>query len=566
MKKIIYSIIISLVFSSAAMAAAVDYEARMDSLTRAFLAHCDGKVPAGFSMNADSTTHVNLQEFFTDTVAKRYFEEMGKCIMGQEAVRKGIKMEVKDVKMEPMQHSEYAQLSVASDGRKRAVAFPQISFCTAIPYNYQSVDGQNNPVWLSSVMYRPSPFQFNLSSELGFWTLSGVGMVANLIESIKGLWNLAFGYTVNYGVLNCHPTVFTSLQAPTGADPLDKDVSMFCSNYALVVSPDYCGYGLSGHKQHPYLVQGVTARNVIDGYVAALNLVDNGDVQGSVVRWKLSKDFYTDIMGYSQGGSVALACVKYLESGQVPQHTLDRINLHDTYCGDGPYSPYATLTQYIDWVNGDSEKYRKLAYPCVLPLILKAAKDAYAGDCMRTMDEESFFSEEFLATGIIDLVERKQLTSDEINDVVFNHGLTRIDQMVNKKVLTRTKVIENGKEVEKVAFNTSSTEFRCLMRALEMNDLTKGWSPKHNILFMHYTGDEVVPSRNMEMAKNNLLSTGGAKLKFVDHNKVKEQLTPVWSVVNSQLIDAFTNPDHAKMGKFFYVAAASGALKELLHK
>lgn len=65
-------------------------------------------------------------------------------------------------------------------------------------------------------------------------------------------------------------------------------------------------------------------------------------------------------------------------------------------------------------------------------------------------------------------------------------------------------------------FNTESNEYKCLMRALDYIDLTKDWAPRHQLLFMHYDGDLVVPYCNMQEVERNLPRDPNAKMVFTN--------------------------------------------------
>ncbi len=571
MKKIFLAIICLTLWTSHAMAAPTTEE-QMEKLTQEFLAHYNGVLPQGIKVSEDSTKiDINTKEFLADPVAKRYFEQMGKVLMAEKAADTQMKVEVNDLKLEEVSPvTQGLMRAKRNDGRRKAVGFPQTTFCSAIPYSYMSVDGENNPLRLSGVMYRPSPFQLNYSAELGVWNIiTKIGAVGTLIvEGVKGLWNAVIGYSFDYGVLTCHPTVTTNDEAPTGKHPLDGDLNMFCSDYALVVCPDYCGYGLTGYKQHPYLVQGVTARNVVDGYIAALDLVKQNKVTGASGSWNFADDYYTDIIGYSQGGSVALATLRYLESGQVSDENLKRINLRNTYCGDGPYSPNATIKQYVEWSNSPDEKLREMEYPCVFPLIVQAAKQAYDNSCMRTVKVDSYFTQKFLDTDIINMIDSKNVPTWKINEVTSAAGTVRAEQIMSDKLLKQVEEYDENLQayVTKNVLNTESNEYKCLTRAMDYNDLTKGWTPHHPLLFMHYNGDRVVPYCNMEEAKKNLPRDPNVKMVFVDTDETREKMSAIWDFIAVHVQDVFVNPDHGSMGKFFYMAVAAGTFEEMLEK
>lgn len=533
-------------------------EARMDSLTQALLQHFGSQLPQGITVDEDHKLHIQLRDFLANPTAKRYFEQMGQLIMEEKAAHNPHEVCIEGLHLDSIHLSPQATHRMM----RKAVGIPQTTFCLSVPYTYMSVDGKNNPVRLSSIMYHPRPFQLSVSAEVGVFNLFLPALlVSAIIDGVKGLWNTVVGYTFDYAILDCHPTVTSSAEAPSGVSPLDGDIKMFCSDYAIVVCPDYCGYGLSAYKQHPYLVQGVTARNVVDGYLAALDLIQSNRDQEATGSWGLSKDFYTDILGYSQGGSVALATLRYLESGQVSKTDLDRIRLRNTYCGDGPYSPPATIAQYVEWANGTDERYRKLAYPCVLPLIVQAAKDAYDNNCMRTVSVEDYFTPQFLATGILEKLNSKSITTDQLNALTFAQGLHTLDQVLSEKIVSMTSTAEGKPQLE---LNTESNEYKCLMRALQLNDLTQGWTPQHNLLFMHFSDDLVVPASNMEAVRKQLKPSPNCKMIFTDPYEVKERMSTFWSTASEHIKNTLTNPTHATIGTFFYMAAASGALQEMI--
>ena len=567
MKKILFVLCFALCVLYAGAEAkkpATANEEEMLRLTHELMADCsEGQLPNGLTLNEDSTLSINLKVFLADPQAKRYFEQIGKLMMADQAAANNNEIEIGDIQIKDIPQENTDSTVALPANLRRDVSLPMFTYYLAVPYTYMSVDGKNNPVRLSSILYRPSPFQWNWTADRGLLShfVFDLGIATVVLEAFKGLWNWAFGYTFDYGVLDCHPTVTTSKQAPTGSDPLDGPISMFCSDYAIVVCPDYCGYGLSEYRQHPYLVQGITARNVVDGYIAALDLIRDNKATGASGSWSLASDFHTDIIGYSQGGSVALATLRYLESGQVSDEQLKRINLRYTYCGDGPYSPIATVNQYVEWSNRDEDKYKYMAYPCVLPLIVQAAKEAYNGDCMHTVEVRSYFTTKFLDTGILDKLDSKRVSTDQINEVTTAAGTRTIDEIMSDRMIVKKTDPETGKQIN--ALNTESNEYKCLMRALDYNDLTKGWEPRHPLLFLHLDGDLVVPYCNMEEVQRNLAPKAHAKMVFTTPEKVKGMLSPVWSFAQWYK-DCMANPDHGSIGQFFFIAAASGAFEKLL--
>ncbi len=287
-------------------------------------------------------------------------------------------------------------------------------------------------------------------------------------------------------ILSCHPTVTENRATPTGYSPIDGDVKRLTHSYGyetIVVCPDYCGYGVSSHLQHPYLIGDITARNCLDAVPAAIDGMKK-------LGYNFEDDYKTDIVGYSQGGATALACAKYLEGSSCPKTIKDKVHYCQTACGDGPYSPVATVQQYLRWGNPNGDN-KNLDYACVLPLIVMAAKEAYNEGCMRTVEVDSFFSEEFNKAKIAELIRTKSVSTGVLDKKIveaMGNGKKRPIDVFSDKFINKT----TGE------FNTTTKEYKCLMRALDMADLTKGWTPTHPIYFFHLKCDKTVPYTNFE--------------------------------------------------------------------
>lgn len=352
------------------------------------------------------------------------------------------------------------------------------------------------------------------------------------------------GKIINNIFLACHPTVTDNWETPTGGDPIDKEVARLAGvqdETSIVLFPDYCGYGVSSHLQHPYLVSDVTARNCIDALMALFDEIKRRN-------WKVAENLETHILGYSQGGATALACTKYLESDACPDSVKNKVRLYETACGDGPYSPIATINQYLEWgkptnSNGGDD----LEYSCVLPLIVAAAKEAYADGCMRTVNVEDYFSDEFLSSGVLDLINSKGASTDV---------LARAIGSVMKRQRPVDVLSENIIDKEKGTLRTDTKEYKCLMRAMQLSDLTIGWEPKHPIYFYHLECDKVVPYVNtLEIFKAGHIG-GNSKSGLCQYISPQEAHSEIKSIVESnkeelQNLD-FNNISHAHGGIVFY--------------
>ncbi len=352
---------------------------------------------------------------------------------------------------------------------------------------------------------------------------------------------------IKHIVLSCHPTVTDNPATPTGSRPVDGDICRMAGideRSCMVVCPDYCGYGLSTYLQHPYLIHDVTARNCVDGVVAAIEAAKK---QG----FEFDSNYTTQIVGYSQGGATALACTKYLEGDACPQSIKDKVKLSQTACGDGPYSAVATVKQYLKWgkpvkEEGETVYDQNLDYACVLPLIVAAAKDAYGDGCMHTVEIKDFFDPLFLESGILELIKTKGVDTgvldNEINRVMKRQ---RPIDVFSEKIINK----QTGE------FNETTKEYKCLMRALELGDLTIGWEPKHPIYLYHLPADKTVPYVNTEevFKKDHIGDLYPGLVKYVSPKDAHRSVPLLVLIKQDLTFPDYEHTNHAAGGTLFYV-------------
>ena len=139
-------------------------------------------------------------------------------------------------------------------------------------------------------------------------------------------------------LIGCHITITDDAKAPSnfGISDAASDVGMLMmhavdgdspSSKALVIMPDYEGYGGTVKRTHPYLCQELTARQVVDAVRAGMKLFkeQNGQMADG---WK------TVVAGYSQGGAVAMAVHRMIEQ---QEGLADELHFCGSVCGAGPY-------------------------------------------------------------------------------------------------------------------------------------------------------------------------------------------------------------------------------------
>ena len=167
----------------------------------------------------------------------------------------------------------------------------------------------------------------------------------------------------NQLVIGCHSTITSNAQCPTNFANLPSagEINMLAlfahafSQEALVVIPDYEGYGITANTPHPYCNRELTAEQVVTGAKAALTYFEKNVTS-------MEDDWSGVAIGYSQGGAVAAGVLRYCQ-----EHNETTLRLKGAVCGDGPYDPQATLKRYIDM--------DQLYMPVAPALLLKGAID-----------------------------------------------------------------------------------------------------------------------------------------------------------------------------------------------
>jgi len=350
--------------------------------------------------------------------------------------------------------------------------------------------------------------------------------------------------------IGCHITITDDAESPTGYIPsglesLASDIFMFVKHAAtgdddkyykncLVIMPDYQGYGHTKSSPHPYLYEELTARQVVDAVRYGLALFLNDDMEtddGTVKRSFASDTWKSFAVGYSQGGAVAMATHKFIETNNLSSE----LHFLGSVCGDGPYDPVATVRWYID--------QGKVYMPVVLPLILKGMVDA--NPYMKKHTVSQYLTDSFLATGILDMLEDKSMNTDDITEAlldcsasddydfvmytsdgdVYTGGFfqsedntyAKVEDLFKPAVLSYLRDDSNFTNADDLVSRTPSYRGLCtdLHKALESNNLTVGWKPSHRMVLFHSDGDEVVPYVNVQSALNKFKRSSNTMVKHI---------------------------------------------------
>lgn len=362
---------------------------------------------------------------------------------------------------------------------------------------YESVDTHNQPITLSAVLYYP--------------TSSGTS-----VNNIK---------SCNYIFLNNHATITDNASSPFGGESAMGQLYWMTTDNALVVNPDYLGFGGTRDKIHPYMCQTLTARNVIDCLKAAI-----ADAQQ---RGKLAANYYTINCGYSQGGGVTMAVARYLET-EADEATQRLINLRSSICGAGCYGQTLILDEY--------EKRSSIEYPIFLPYALQGMKETYGESCMRDIDLDDCFTPKFRESGILEALNAKGTDVDALNARLKNYfgGSCSFYDIIASDYRDHNSAL-----------------YRAVRKALKQNDLYEGWVPQHPITFYHYTSDEVVPYLNTTAALDAFQSAG-CRVPLV--LKKAEEMTDYgsWSIAKVKYPNLQQN--HRDYGTCFYLLVFDGQL------
>lgn len=379
---------------------------------------------------------------------------------------------------------------------------------------YQSVDKDNKPIQLSELLIFPYNKIYPDAPAANIIIGCHITISSNKERPSNYGEN---SFLSDVGMLACHAM-------STYSDPSKQDLTNGSGN--LVIIPDYQGYGASSGDAHPYLYQTLTARQVVDGVIAGRKWYEENG--GS-----LHNGYKTYAVGYSQGGSVAMAVQRYVEQNGLS----DNLQYAGSVCGDGPYDPMATIKKYV----ADDKIYM----PVALGLIIKGMCDAnpYVVGKYQPSD---FFTDAFIKSGMMDWIASKDFPTDVIQTKLLEYSWKNANGFVmmrkdkkDGKYYEYTDKGESHKWVdaseaesayctvdqilrpEAIAYiKTGKAEapyadkLAAIEKALEMNNLCKGWVPSHPIFVFHSLGDEVVPFANYESASQSFTDSNFIGMKY----------------------------------------------------
>jgi len=311
--------------------------------------------------------------------------------------------------------------------------------------------------------------------------------------------------------------LFTSLVGSHYGIGQDSDCDFI--SHCVVIAPDYEGYGVTSSLPHPYLAQELTAQQVMDGVTYGLQLYQKLVNEQEALPFK--SDWRTFAYGFSQGGAVTLAVQRLIERQQMG----NELHFRGSLCGDGPYDLLATMHYYIydDGSNyGVTTDHQKgfTSMPQVVPMIIKGMLDSHPD--LKHYTLEDYLSQQFLDTGIIDWIQSKTLTTNEIAKNWYQQlqtGFDTLDRHYSKEQMAemfyspeKDKVwgrlekmftpafyeyLLSKYEAEGASYEAQGdARYEAMYRALTDNSVCTGWDPMYRIQFLHSKKDMTVPYSN----------------------------------------------------------------------
>ncbi len=259
-------------------------------------------------------------------------------------------------------------------------------------------------------------------------------------------------------ILVSHYTVCSNSEAPSNCFSLEG--ILVKQGYGLII-PDYMGYGITANQVHPYLVMDLTARNVLDMYLAVkpwLKAVGMEPEHDELI-----------LMGYSQGGANTMAVEHLIETEYYADENPKQVKIHRVFAGGGPYDVKATYEQFV---NTDLA-----SYPVGVPLVVQGM---IIGNKLQ-MDMRDLM-QEWIYVHLDDWINSKKYTTGQVNKLIGTH--------VTHELLTPK------------ALDQTSWEVSELQKAMVANSIVSfSWTPEASVYIAHSMDDETVSFQNASNAK-----------------------------------------------------------------
>ncbi|MBP5358647.1 MAG: hypothetical protein J6Y69_05615 [Treponema sp.] len=311
-------------------------------------------------------------------------------------------------------------------------------------FNYSTVDQQNNTVTCSALLEYPKP-----------------ASTSDIVQ-------------IDCVIIDCHGTIHNNSDAPSvkgGASFSASDLKSHGIS-ALIIAPDYLGYGSSADKVHPYMITNLCARNIIDSIIPVLE-------NPSTFGYTLNEGYKSYVVGYSQGGQTSLGTMRAVEN-YIPTAYKNLINLEKCYSGAGPHDLPATMENFLN----KGEDGNGIVFPNLIYLVIKGVLSADY-ECMRGYELADFFTDEFLNSRIKAGIDAKEISISSLA-LEFNNF-----QDLNR--LVKPELLNPGSEI-----------YKNLKNALSQNSLSSGWTVTKPVYIFQHINDDMVPPINIRQVQNGI--------------------------------------------------------------
>lgn len=271
-------------------------------------------------------------------------------------------------------------------------------------------------------------------------------------------------------VVYCHGTTVDRDRSPSGfkgkgeAPETNESVIAFATGGYAVILPDYLGLG--DHKAaHPYPLSAVNARSGMDMISAARSFARQKE-------YSIGRDLF--VTGYSEGGGVAMALMRSLQSYMNEEYQVTR-----SAPASGPYDLSGTTREFMLQETGEQTGF-------VLRLYLMSYATNYLNK------EKGIKLNTFYKPALANALGLNYRLNPSDEGVIKNIGLTTT-LMRSKNQLSN---VLQPRFLSDMKANRKSNPF---VRMLHENDVYD-WAPTRPMLLIYVDKDFVVSPENTEKA------------------------------------------------------------------
>ena len=251
-----------------------------------------------------------------------------------------------------------------------------------------------------------------------------------------------------------HYTICSNEEAPSNVFPLEGILTDL--GYAMIF-PDYQGYGIDCARIHPYLLLYQNAYDVAMMYLSVKQYLKGTEYEPE------EDDIY--LMGYSQGGAVAMSTLWLME-----KHMGRGDEVAQVFAGGGPYDVRATFNNFIET--------NTVHIAPAVPMVIQSMIACYGAN-----SDMADVLQPWVCDKLDEWINSKNFTVNQLRDVM---GTTTTSDILTSACMDRT-----GDTVSE------------LYKAMTENSvLAQDWTPATPIYMLHSIDDDVVPFVNATKAKD----------------------------------------------------------------